>query len=66
MVYQNFIDFGRQPSDYDKIITGDLGSIGQRALVDLTAEKGYDISGNVLDCGMEIYDPETQDTSIKF
>ena len=62
VVYQNFIDFGRQPSDYDKIITGDLGSIGQRALVDLTAEKGYDISGNVLDCGMEIYDPETQDT----
>lgn len=62
VVYQNLIDFGRQPSDYDKIITGDLGSIGQRALVDLVAEKGYDISGNVLDCGMQIYDSNTQDT----
>ena len=62
VIYQNFIDFGRQPSDYDKIITGDLGSIGQRALIDLVAEKGYDISGNHMDCGMEIFDPKTQDT----
>ena len=56
------LDFGRQPSDYDKIITGDLGSIGQRALIDLLAEKGYDISGNHIDCGMQIYDSAAQDT----
>lgn len=62
VIYQNMLDFGRQPSDYDKIITGDLGSIGQRALIDLLAEKGYDISGNHIDCGMQIYDSAAQDT----
>ncbi len=62
VIYQHMIDFGRQPSDYDKIITGDLGSVGQRALIDLLAEKGYDISVNHMDCGMQIYDPDTQDT----
>ena len=29
-IYQNFMDFNRQPGDYDKIITGDLGSVGQK------------------------------------
>lgn len=62
VIYRNFIDFGRQPEDYDRIITGDLGSVGQRALIDLLAEKGYDISGNHMDCGMEIYDAAKQDT----
>lgn len=62
VIYQNMLDFGRQPFDYDKIITGDLGSIGQRALIDLLAEKGYDISGNHIDCGMQIYDSAAQDT----
>lgn len=62
VIYQNMLDFGRQPSDYDKIITGDLGTIGQRALIDLLAEKGYDISGNHIDCGMQIYDSAAQDT----
>lgn len=62
VIYQNLIDFGRQPSDYDKIITGDLGLVGQRALIDLMAEKGYDISENHMDCGIEIYDSEAQDT----
>lgn len=62
VIYRNFIDFGRRPEDYDRIITGDLGSVGQRALIDLLAEKGYDISGNHMDCGMEIYDAEKQDT----
>ena len=62
VIYQNMLDFGRQPSDYDKIITGDLGAIGQRALIDLLAEKGYDISGNHIDCGMQIYDSVAQDT----
>ena len=62
VIYHNLIDFGRQPSDYDKIITGDLGLVGQRALIDLLAEKGYDIAENHMDCGIEIYNPETQDT----
>ncbi|MBQ4537115.1 MAG: stage V sporulation protein AD [Lachnospiraceae bacterium] len=59
---RHFIDFESQPEDYDKIITGDLGKVGQTVLIDLMREKGYDISAMHMDCGIEIYDPETQDT----
>ena len=59
---QHFIDFGSQPKDYDKIITGDLGSVGQTVLLDLLREKGYDIADRHMDCGIEIFDAETQDT----
>lgn len=61
-IYQNLMDFNRQPEDYDKIITGDLGYVGQRIVIDLLKEKGFDISGVHMDCGIEIYDQETQDT----
>ncbi len=61
-IAQNLMDFGRQPSDYDKIITGDLGSVGQRILIDLLDKQGFDISQQHLDCGIEIYDAERQDT----
>ena len=59
---QHFIDFGSHPDDYDKIITGDLGKVGQRVLIDLLRERGYDISTQHMDCGIEIYDSESQDT----
>lgn len=59
---QHFVDFGSQPNDYDKIITGDLGKVGQRVLIDLLNERGYDISEQHMDCGIEIYDSESQDT----
>ena len=61
-ISQNLTDFGLQPDYYDRIITGDLGSVGKEILVDLLKEKGYDISANHMDCGVEIFDPETQDT----
>ena len=61
-IAQHFADFGCGPNDYDKIITGDLGSVGQTVLLDLLREKGYDISQNHMDCGIEIYDAKTQDT----
>ena len=59
---QHFIDFSSRPDDYDRIITGDLGKVGQRALIDLLQERGYDISAQHMDCGIEIYDSESQDT----
>lgn len=59
---QHFMDFHRQPQDYDKIITGDLGKVGQRVLIDLLRDKGYDISGVHMDCGIEIFDGSSQDT----
>ena len=43
-------------------ITGDLGMVGQTILFDLLTEKGFDISSVHQDCGMLIYDPQTQDT----
>ncbi len=55
-------DFGRSPEEYDRIITGDLGKVGQRALLDLLLEKDIDISQQHMDCGIEIYDGEKQDT----
>ncbi len=61
-IYQNLIDFDRNPEDYDKIITGDLGYVGQEILIKLLREKGFDISKQHMDCGIEIYDRTTQDT----
>ncbi len=59
---QHFIDWNSQPGDYDKIITGDLGMVGQRVLIDMMRDKGYDISEVHMDCGIEIYDAAEQDT----
>lgn len=59
---QHFVDYESQPEDYDKIITGDLGKVGQRVLIDLLRDKGYDISAQHMDCGIEIFDGESQDT----
>ena len=61
-IVQNFEDFGRNEQDYDRIITGDLGYVGQSILFDLVRDKGYDIRKKHLDCGMTIFDQETQDT----
>ena len=51
-----------QPQEYDRIITGDLGSVGQTVLIDLLREKGIDIAGRHMDCGIEIFDADAQDT----
>ncbi len=61
-IFQHLQDFSRMPEDYDRIITGDLGSIGRDILLKLLMDKGYDISKQHMDCGIEIFDPDTQDT----
>jgi stage V sporulation protein AD len=61
-IYRNFQDLGRTQEDYDQIITGDLGYIGQSILFDLMKSRGYDIRKKHMDCGMTIFDQETQDT----
>ncbi len=61
-IRQNFEDFGIDPTYYDKIITGDLGYVGKNILIDLLKEKNYDISANHMDCGIEIFDKDSQDT----
>lgn len=62
VIAQHFKDFKRSPKDYDKIITGDLGTVGQTALFDILMEQGYDITNNHMDCGIEIFNPEEQNT----
>lgn len=61
-IVRNFEDMGRTEQDYDRIITGDLGYVGQSILFDLVRGKGYDIRQRHLDCGMTIFDQQTQDT----
>lgn len=61
-IYRNMVDFTRTVDDYDKIITGDLGTVGQIILKDLLGSHGIDLKGKHMDCGIEIFDSETQDT----
>ena len=61
-IYCHMRDFKARPEEYDRIITGDLGKVGQTALLDLLRQKGIDIAGRHMDCGIEIFDDKTQDT----
>ena len=62
VIYQNLQDFAVKPTYYDRIITGDLGKVGSTILMDLLAMNKVDISGSHMDCGIEIFDNEEQDT----
>lgn len=62
LIATHLSDFNRQPEDYDKIVTGDLGTVGQEILFDLLKEKGYDIRSVHEDCGIKIYDGKEQGT----
>ncbi|MBO7187944.1 MAG: stage V sporulation protein AD [Clostridia bacterium] len=44
-----------KPTDYNLIVTGDLGVLGSRIVKDLVWEKGYDMNSNHVDCGEMIY-----------
>ena len=61
-IARNFSDFGRKPSDYDAVFTGDLGIIGQKILLDLLSEQNIQLSPIHKDCGILIYDNPSQDT----
>lgn len=54
-------DTSTSPSDYDAIITGDLGAVGGELLKKLFARDGIDISPVYNDCGLLIFDREKQD-----
>lgn len=55
-------DTHTSPTDYDLILTGDLGKIGSELLVELLDKENIDIAGQHNDCGMMIYNSEEQDT----
>lgn len=62
-IYWNLKDLGRSVEDYDYIVTGDLGYIGHKILIDLLAKDGIDIKEKHKDCGMMIFDHKRQDTN---
>ena len=56
-----FSDTGRSVKDFDAIFTGDLGAVGSNLLYTLTEEQGLNIKDKHKDCGLMIYDRNTQD-----
>jgi stage V sporulation protein AD len=56
-------DTGRKPSDYDLIVTGDLGKVGREILVELGQREGLDLSSNYRDCGELIYSKEQMENA---
>jgi stage V sporulation protein AD len=58
----HFGDTGTSPADYDLIVTGDLGDLGRKLLLDLMDRANRPIPPEKsMDCGMVIFAPE-QDT----
>lgn len=53
-----FEDTGTQPSDYDRILTGDLARVGSALLRDLFGRDGVDLGATYDDCGVLLYDTE--------
>ncbi len=49
------------PSDFDLILTGDLGIEGGQILCELLSSQGMDIKSIYNDCGIMIYDAKKQD-----
>lgn len=55
-------DTSSSPSDFDMILTGDLGKVGSRLLCELLQkDRGIDIESVHADCGLLLYDIEKQD-----
>lgn len=57
-LWAHFNDTGRQPSYYDMIYTGDLGSVGKALVIEVFKEKGIDLTSVYEDCGCMIYRKE--------
>ncbi|MBQ9414933.1 MAG: stage V sporulation protein AD [Clostridia bacterium] len=56
-----FEDTDTRPGDYDLIATGDLGACGSSLLKELLSRKGLLLGSNYRDCGLMLFDRETQD-----
>ena len=56
---EHFLDTGRGPQDYDRIITGDLGAVGSELLHELMERQDMPLlQGRYMDCGLTIFDPQ--------
>lgn len=57
---QFFRDTYTDPSDYDLILTGDLGYVGANLMEKLMKKEGFSLGDNYNDCGLMLYDREKQ------
>ena len=57
----HFSDTGRSPDYYDAIFTGDLGMLGRDTVQALFSRDGIALGAEYMDCGVLIYDRQTQD-----
>lgn len=62
VIHNYLTDTQKKPSDFDLIITGDLGTVGSKLLCTLLSEEYHmDIRSRHTDCGVLIYDTKEQD-----
>lgn len=54
----HFTDTAFAPTDYDLIVTGDLGSIGHSIVLDFFNHDGIDLTPNYNDCGLMVFSRE--------
>ncbi len=56
-----FEDTNTTIDDYDMLFTGDLGKVGSQLLCELLKREGIDLKNKYRDCGLMLYDIDTQD-----
>ena len=57
----HFEDLHTGESDYDLVVTGDLGQLGKDALLALARKEGLSLAGKLEDCGTLVFDLQNQD-----
>ena len=57
----HFEDLNLSSSDFDLIVTGDLGQLGKDILLSLSQKEGLSLGGKLTDCGTLVYDILRQD-----
>ena len=60
-ITRHFRHMGTHPENYDLIVTGDLGLVGSELLYDLFNRDGVAIEKWHKDCGLMLFDRESQD-----
>ncbi len=57
----HFDDLQVSDTDFDLIVTGDLGQTGKEALLALARKEGLQLGGKLMDCGTTVFDLQNQD-----
>lgn len=60
-IYEFFKDSSAKPSNFDLILTGDLGALGSELMIRLLMDNNINIRERHNDCGKMIFESENQD-----